>query len=564
MRQSSGDLDANAAERHTQGRHRLWAAAHSPKRATLGHLLGRAGGLGVICALGVVCAVALALPAPTHAAAPGAYFFVSAVPTYFHGTEFWGSGGPAAAAVDSAGNVYVSEPHGLNKFTADGTWMCSYYGDGGFSLGSCYGLDVDAAGNVYVCEIAQNRITKLAPNANGVNATSYHRAYSTGTAGVLPGQFNAIRDVAVDDATGYLFVTDMTNDTVQRLRPNDGAARFDVDRIWGEYGSGDGFLSGPYGIAADGAGHVFVADQGNARIQEFTTAGLFVRKWGTRGTGTGQFMSPQGLDVDDLGNLWVTDYNQATSWVVKHAPQQDGSYSEVARFGGWGTANGQFKFPWDVSVAASGYVYVTDTQNCTLKRFAWDAGTPVSTLSGVPAGWTKADVPLTLGAADPPPAGPREYSSGVARVEYSLDGGATWTAYASPLVLTAEGDTAFSWRAVDHAGNTENARIAHVLIDRTGPRTYAAAKATVRRGKKVTLRYRVVDRTPKAKVMIVVKRRGKTFLTRRLGWQTTGTAHVYRFRCRLARGTYRYLVYAGDQLGTAQVAPVGWKRLIVK
>src|SRR5438128_1047493 len=44
---------------------------------------------------------------------------------------------------------------------------------------------------------------------------------------------------------------------------------------WGTEGSGDCQFSGPYGVATDAAGNVYVADRGNHRIQKFTGTGVY-------------------------------------------------------------------------------------------------------------------------------------------------------------------------------------------------------------------------------------------------------------------------------------------------
>lgn len=42
---------------------------------------------------------------------------------------------------------------------------------------------------------------------------------------------------------------------------------FDLE--WGSFGSGDGQLDLPFGVAADASGNVYVGDTGNDRIQKF-------------------------------------------------------------------------------------------------------------------------------------------------------------------------------------------------------------------------------------------------------------------------------------------------------
>lgn len=59
---------------------------------------------------------------------------------------------------------------------------------------------------------------------------------------------------------------------------------------WGSYGAGDGqFHNGPYGIAVDSNGYVYVADTFNYRIMKFKSDGTFVTKWGS-------YNGPQKLD----------------------------------------------------------------------------------------------------------------------------------------------------------------------------------------------------------------------------------------------------------------------------
>jgi hypothetical protein len=98
----------------------------------------------------------------------------------------------------------------------------------------------------------------------------------------------------------------------------------------GERGEGAGRFYVPEGIVAEQQlpGHVFVIDQGNDRIDEFTAWGEFVKAWGwgvsdgnpeletctvscregIHGFGTGQFQFSEGLAVDSEGNVYVMEY----------------------------------------------------------------------------------------------------------------------------------------------------------------------------------------------------------------------------------------------------------------
>ncbi len=78
-------------------------------------------------------------------------------------------------------------------------------------------------------------------------------------------------------------------------------------------------------------------------------------------------------------------------------------------------------------------------------------------------GWYKSDVTVTLSATD------NEGASGVAKTEYSVDGGTTWSVYTEPLVLTEEGNVALQYFSTDTAGNKEAIKTETIKIDKTAP-----------------------------------------------------------------------------------------------
>jgi len=82
--------------------------------------------------------------------------------------------------------------------------------------------------------------------------------------------------VAVDGA-GNLYIADLYN---RRIRKVDTGGRISTVAGDGTYGfSGDGgaatsaSLSSPTGVAVDGAGNLYIADQGNQRIRKVDTSG---------------------------------------------------------------------------------------------------------------------------------------------------------------------------------------------------------------------------------------------------------------------------------------------------
>jgi len=76
-------------------------------------------------------------------------------------------------------------------------------------------------------------------------------------------------------------------------------------------------------------------------------------------------------------------------------------------------------------------------------------------------GWYIHPVTVTLTAHDE--------QSGIARTEYSLDGGGSWQPYTDPISLTTDGTYELRYRSVDKAGNVEAAKTINVKIDETAP-----------------------------------------------------------------------------------------------
>jgi tripartite motif-containing protein 71 len=135
------------------------------------------------------------------------------------------------------------------------------------------------------------------------------------------------------------------------------SASVQFDRQWGGYGSHDGQFSSPTGVATDSSGNIYVADQSNARIQKFDSAGAFITKWGSSGSGDGQFSSPTGVATDSSGNVYVSEVS------ADRIQKFDSSGTFLAKWGSQGSGDGEFMKPQSVATDSSGNVYVADTVN---------------------------------------------------------------------------------------------------------------------------------------------------------------------------------------------------------
>jgi hypothetical protein len=263
----------------------------------------------------------------------------------------------------------------------------------------------------------------------------------------------------------------------------------------------------------------------------------------------------------DAGRPMVLYVDSSGDGISDHAVtgigyRETSGYPEYACRDTWSTAVRWSRFR-EVSSAYDWGVYGGTTFALTPSDPSVDASRPVTTVSGVLAGWSATPVTLTFSATD--------QGSGVDFIEAGVDGAGFEPLDGSPPTLEVGGQGAriVSYRATDKDGNVETTPTSTVRVDGEGPVT-AARAVRVRRGALVRLRYRVDDVTPKASVRLVVRTlSGRLRATLRPGWRDTGTLLGATWRATLPRGTYRLWVYATDQAGNGQSVK-GRARLTVR
>ncbi len=267
---------------------------------------------------------------------------------------------PKAVTVDAAGNIYVADSlnHRIQKFDAAGRFLLKWgvKGEGDGQLNEPWGVAVDKAGNVYVADTWNYRIQKF--DASGAFLAKWGAFGDTrGQAGGQPGVFYGPRAIVLD-RDGNVLVMDTGNKRIQKF---DKDGKFLAQ--FGTVGTDEGRFNEPVGLTLDPTGNIYVADTWNRRIQKFDATFKLLAQWQVAGW-AGQSVLNKPYLAADADGVYASDPDQHR--ILRFSP----TGGIVATFGHAGSDTTSFNVPIGLALDASGNLYVADSLNNRVLKFA--------------------------------------------------------------------------------------------------------------------------------------------------------------------------------------------------
>ena len=262
---------------------------------------------------------------------------------------------PFDVAVDLRDDsIYVSDTDGgrnIDKYDKQGNYLFSFGGQSWFKYPSW--LEVDSTGRIVVGDSTGNTMTVVSPTGT--------KLYTFGSSGTGLGQFKDPRGMGMD-AQDNLYVADNGNKRIEVFSLGANGATF--LRSWTTPG-------GDYrGLTVDKAnGWVYLVNAGAGKIEKYSLTGQALASWGGFGMAAGKFLDGgRGITVDGDGNVWVGDMPNFRA--QKFSPT--GQFLLQAPNPAEPPPPGGFAMPGSAATDAAGNLFVIDTYNWRVQKLGPD------------------------------------------------------------------------------------------------------------------------------------------------------------------------------------------------
>lgn len=124
------------------------------------------------------------------------------------GTSMGQLSNPERIAIDSSGNIYVTDTGDIQKFNAKGNSISQFFANATQCCLNVMGIAIDSSNNIYVADMESHEIIKFSPA--GLTLSEFNSTFS------VPRISDTPQDVAVD-AAGNIYVADTYNGRIVKL-----------------------------------------------------------------------------------------------------------------------------------------------------------------------------------------------------------------------------------------------------------------------------------------------------------------------------------------------------------
>ncbi len=194
---------------------------------------------------------------------------------------------PQSVTIDNDGNIYFADTQNnairridgatgiVTTIAGLGADSPGYSGDGGLAVTARLflpvGVAIDHLGNIFISDGGNNVVRKISNGVINTVAGTGTFGYSGDNGLGTEADFNGIKGIAVDEL-GDLYIADAGNHVIRKLAASDGVISTVAGNGMAGF-SGDGglaieaSLNGPWGVAIDKDGNLYIADTQNSAIR---------------------------------------------------------------------------------------------------------------------------------------------------------------------------------------------------------------------------------------------------------------------------------------------------------